>query len=84
METTKRSITWCGEFRDAPGFWKMDIHTSTVQQGQVGTPMPEETSSATPKTEVWARRHRTWAENGENQILMSPFTSALFQPRTLN
>jgi hypothetical protein len=46
--------------------------------------MPEETSSATPKTEVWARRHRTWAENGENQILMSPFTSALFQPRTLN
>jgi len=25
MKTTKRLLTWCGEFRDAPGFWKMDI-----------------------------------------------------------
>jgi hypothetical protein len=25
METTRRLLTWCGEFRDAPGFWKMDI-----------------------------------------------------------
>ncbi len=24
METTKRSFTWCGEFRDAPGWWKID------------------------------------------------------------
>jgi hypothetical protein len=24
METTKRLVTWCGEVRDAPGFWKID------------------------------------------------------------
>jgi hypothetical protein len=25
METTnRRLITWCGEFKDAPGFWKID------------------------------------------------------------
>lgn len=24
METTRRLLTWCGEFRDAPGLWKID------------------------------------------------------------
>jgi hypothetical protein len=27
LETTKRQIIWSGEFKDAPGVWKMDIAT---------------------------------------------------------